>query len=130
MSDECRVTKVTQPRLCHFRLRRAQASRGTEPFPRSFCSLHHVRCPSLVGEPTTQKETLMLRLICIALTTLLCAGFIASTFAADVPGAQAIANITPAKAASTQPSNTNVTGTITFTQQDADLHVVGDITGL
>ena len=72
----------------------------------------------------------MLRLSCIALALLTCGGLIASTFAADAPTAEAVANIMPAKAAATQPSNTNVTGTVTFTQQGPDLHVVGDLTGL
>ena len=70
----------------------------------------------------------MRRSICIACAMLMVAGIVASTFAADGP--EATASIMPSKAAATQPSNTNVTGTITFTQTDADIHVVGDITGL
>jgi superoxide dismutase, Cu-Zn family len=70
----------------------------------------------------------MRRSICIACAMLMVAGIVASTFAADAP--EATVSIMPSKAAATQPSNTNVTGTITFTQTDADIHVVGDITGL
>ena len=42
----------------------------------------------------------------------------------------ASATIRPSKAAATQPSNTNVTGTAKFTQEGNDVHVVADLTGL
>src|SRR2546423_7613866 len=73
----------------------------------------------------------MLRFSSLACAVLIGGGLIATfTRAADAPGAMAVANIMPAKAAATQPSNTNVTGTVTFTQSDADIQVVADITGL
>lgn len=73
----------------------------------------------------------MLRNLSLACAVLVCGGLIASfSRAADAPGAMAVANIMPSKAAATQPSNTNVTGTVTFTQTDQDLSVVADITGL
>ena len=65
----------------------------------------------------------------IVTLALLVAGicFAHGALAAD---ATAIANVMPSKAAATQPSNTNVTGTVTFTQDGDDIKVVADITGL
>jgi len=69
----------------------------------------------------------MLRLTCIACLVCIAASF---SFAADSPTAQATCKVEPAKAAATQPSNTSVSGNLQFTQQDQDVHVTGDITGL
>jgi superoxide dismutase, Cu-Zn family len=71
----------------------------------------------------------MHRLSSIVVALIACGGFmLASAGAAN--NMEATANIQPSKAAATQPSNTNVTGTVTFTQQDQDVHVVADLTGL
>jgi Cu-Zn family superoxide dismutase len=72
----------------------------------------------------------MLRSICIALAMLACAAFLSTTFAADTPMSGATATIKPSQAAATQPSNKDVTGTLSFAQQDQDVHVTGDLTGL
>jgi Cu-Zn family superoxide dismutase len=73
----------------------------------------------------------MLRFSSLACAVLICGGLIATfTRAADAPGEMALANIMPSKAAATQPSNTNVTGTVTFRQSNQDIEVVADITGL
>lgn len=48
----------------------------------------------------------------------------------SAPARIAVANITPAKAAATQPSWGKPMGTITFTQTGSKVHVVGEITGL
>ncbi len=52
------------------------------------------------------------------------------TSRADVTAKVAIAHVQAAKAAATMPANTNVTGTVTFTQTDDKVLVVADITGL
>ena len=67
----------------------------------------------------------MIRLSSIAIVMLMSCGLVASAF-----GAEATATITPSKAAATQPSNTSVTGTATFTQDGADVKVVVDLAGL
>jgi Cu-Zn family superoxide dismutase len=50
----------------------------------------------------------------------------------DAPagGKVAVATITPSGAATTQPSNNNVTGVVTFTQVDDKVQVVAEINGL
>ena len=50
--------------------------------------------------------------------------------AAASAGGTAVANISPAKGAATQPANKNVTGTVTFTQQSGGAKVVAHLTGL
>lgn len=43
----------------------------------------------------------------------------------------AVANIAPSEAATTQPTNNDVTGTVTFTQaDDGGVHIVADLSGL
>jgi superoxide dismutase, Cu-Zn family len=69
----------------------------------------------------------MLRASCIALVLVTAS----IAFAQPVKtGDEAVAKISPAKAAATQPSNKEVEGTVTFTQDNQDVHVTGDITGL
>ncbi len=70
----------------------------------------------------------MIRLNCIVAAMLFCGAFLVSS--AGAADATASATVSPAKAAATQPSNTNVTGTVTFTQDGDDVKVVADITGL
>src|SRR5579862_7164886 len=87
--------------------------------------------PDAVISPhtSTQRRRTMHRLSSIVVALIACGGFmLASAGAAN--NMEAAANIQPSKAAATQPSNTNVTGTVTFTQQDQDVHVVADLTGL
>src|SRR5450432_2684957 len=49
----------------------------------------------------------------------------------DIPAAKvAVATIGPSKAATTQPANNNVTGTVTFTQIGDSVKVVADVLGL
>jgi Cu-Zn family superoxide dismutase len=71
----------------------------------------------------------MHRLICAVIAVVLCAAVV-STFAEAKTGDTLSVTLSPAKAAATQPSNTNVTGSLTFTQQDQDVHVMGDVMGL
>ncbi|HEX3357912.1 MAG TPA: superoxide dismutase family protein [Tepidisphaeraceae bacterium] len=70
----------------------------------------------------------MIRLNCIALAMLVCGGFLVSS--ARAADATASATVAPSKAAATQPSNTNVTGTVSFTQDGDDVKVVADVAGL
>jgi superoxide dismutase, Cu-Zn family len=70
----------------------------------------------------------MFRFNCIAMAMLVCGAFLVNS--ARAADATASATVSPAKAAATQPSNTNVTGTVTFTQDGDDVKVVADITGL
>src|SRR5437762_6266475 len=72
----------------------------------------------------------MLRLSSIAVAVLVGVGIVASSFAVDAPGTIMTATIAPSKAAATQPSNTNVTGTVQFSQDNLDVHVVADVAGL
>lgn len=49
---------------------------------------------------------------------------------ANAPARMAVAMIKPSKAATTQPANSNVTGTITFTQMGDSVTVAVNLTGL
>jgi superoxide dismutase, Cu-Zn family len=69
----------------------------------------------------------MLRFSCIAFV------LVTASIALAQPaknGDQASATLAPSKAAATQPSNKDVEGSVTFTQENQDVHVVADITGL
>jgi len=53
-----------------------------------------------------------------------------SAKAMSTAGEMAVAELKPSKAATTQPTNNDVTGTVTFTQADDGVHVVAHVMGL
>jgi Cu-Zn family superoxide dismutase len=69
-----------------------------------------------------------MRSVIVAVTLTLAVAFV---LAADKAlAAEAVANIKPSKAAATQPANTNVTGTVKFSEADGKVTFVADIDGL
>lgn len=72
----------------------------------------------------------MIRFSRLAVAAVLSFGMTSISLAVDAPGTTSSATITASKAAATQPSNQNVTGTVTFTQDNLDVRVMADLTGL